>query len=65
MNGNAPARKWSRSSIQFTDEEYDRLLKERYESRKSIAQILRDGMALYFEQKDQKKKPCTTKKGGS
>ncbi len=61
MNSNTTARKWSRSSIQFTDEEYDRLLKERYESRKSIAQILRDGMTLYFEQKDRKKKASTTK----
>lgn len=50
----AEGEKWNRTSIQFTEEEYDRLMKERYETRKPLAQIIRDALNLYF---DAKKKP--------
>ncbi len=49
-------KKWNRTSIQFTEEEYDRLARERYESRKPVAQIIRDALNFYFESKEHKRK---------
>ncbi len=61
-NGKAVTKKWNRTMIQFSEEEYDRLWKEHAETRRTIAEIVRESLNDYFAAKDRKKKPATTAK---
>lgn len=55
-------KKWNRTMVQFSEEEYDRLWKEHSDTRKAIAEIIRESLNEYFNARDHKKKPTTATK---